>query len=338
MDNLILNSPLDMHLHIRQGEMLKSVLPISARQFAGGLIMPNLQPPIMTEEHLDNYHQEIINSLAEHNLKNSFVPYMTIFFKNSYDRNFLKSIREKITAVKIYPSGVTTNSEAGVLSLDLDEVGSVLEIMQDLNIPLSIHGETNGSVFEREAEFLPTYEMLARNFPKLKIMMEHISDRRTVELLNKYNNLYATVSLHHLSLTYDDILGGSLKPHLFCKPIIKSNKDREALRELVLSGNEKVMFGSDSAPHPREKKESSSGSAGIFSAPVLLSGIVSFFEKNDKLNLLDNFLSFNARKIYNLNNVVERKIELIRENWRVADQYAGVVPLFAGETLEWKVK
>ncbi len=222
------------------------------------------------------------------------------------------------------------------MSVDLDEVGKTLEAMEKLNIPLSIHGETNGTVFEREAEFLPTYELLAKTFPKLKIIMEHISDNRTINLLDKYENLYATVSLHHLQLTFDDLLGGALKPHLFCKPIIKSKIDREALRNLVFSGNKKVMFGSDSAPHLREKKESNSGSAGIFSAPVLLPSIVELFERFDKLELLNGFLSQNAKAVYNIMPPI-RKIKLVRENWQVENQYGGIVPLFAGETLKWRV-
>ncbi len=336
MENIFLDSPLDMHLHIRTGQILKDVLYFSAKQFSGGLIMPNLQPPVTTIEQLENYLNEIETELKNIGFKNKFKPYMSIFFKNSFDFNFLKSIKDKILIVKLYPNGVTTNSEGGVLSVDLDEVGKTLEAMEKLNIPLSIHGETNGTVFEREAEFLPTYELLAKTFPKLKIIMEHISDNRTINLLDKYENLYATVSLHHLQLTFDDLLGGALKPHLFCKPIIKSKIDREALRNLVFSGNKKVMFGSDSAPHLREKKESNSGSAGIFSAPVLLPSIVELFERFDKLELLNGFLSQNAKAVYNIMPPV-RKIELVRENWQVENQYGGIVPLFAGETLKWRV-
>jgi dihydroorotase len=332
MDKITINTPLDMHLHVRDGEMLKNVMEYSSKPFAGGLIMPNTLPPISSREEILSYRKRIVEAIGDE----QFEPLMSIFFKSSYDYELLESIKDLILVVKLYPSGVTTNSEGGVLSVDLDEVGETLSAMEKLGIPLSIHGETNGSTFEREAEFLPTYELLAKSFPKLKIIMEHISDRRTIELLDKYENLYATVTLHHLTVTLDDLLGGALKPHLFCKPIVKTSEDRDALQNLVLSGHKKVMFGSDSAPHPQEQKESGNGSAGIFSAPVLLQGVVELFDKNGKLENLQAFLSDNARRIYEL-NPKEKLVTLEKRNFTVADSYGGVVPLFAGEKLSWSL-
>ncbi len=332
MDKIILNSPLDMHLHLRDGDMLNSVIGFSSKYFSGGLIMPNTIPPITTKDEIISYRNRILSSMGS----DKFEPYMSIFFKSNYDYKFLDSLKNEILVVKLYPSGVTTNSEGGVVSVDLDEVGDTLSAMEQLGIPLSIHGETNGSVFEREAQFLPTYELLAKHFPKLKIIMEHISDRRTIDLLDKYENLFATVTLHHLTLTFDDLLGGSLQPHLFCKPIVKSSKDREALQKLVLDGHSKIMFGSDSAPHPKENKESANGSAGIFSAPILLQGLVELFDKNNQLDNLQSFISNNSQRIYNL-NPIEKRVVLERKEFQVPQIYDEVVPLFAGKKLAWSI-
>jgi dihydroorotase len=333
MDRVVLNSPLDMHLHVRDGEMLEKIGGYSFSQFSGGLIMPNILPPVTTAEDLSAYRERILKVVGE----DKFKPYMSLFFKSSYDKKFLESLRNQILIVKLYPSGVTTNSDGGVVSVDLDEMGDTLSAMEDLGIPLALHGETLGDPFEREAEFVPTFELLAKSFPKLKVMMEHISDRRTAEAIDKYPNLYATVTLHHMTKSRDDLLGGSLNPHLFCKPILKTKKDMEAVKELVFSGHPKVMFGSDSAPHPREKKESGKGSAGIFSAPVLLEGLVDLFDKNGKLHLLQDFVSNNAKRIYEI-DPPEKEITLVRKEKIVSEEYRGVVPLFAREKLGWSLE
>jgi dihydroorotase len=330
MDKIVLKSPLDMHLHLRDGEMLKRVGKYSFSQFSGGLVMPNIVPPVTSKKDLEAYRGRVLAEVGDE----KFLPYMSLFFKSSYRKEFLKDL--DILVVKLYPSGVTTNSDGGVVSVDIDEVGETLQAMQDLGIPLSIHGETLGDSFEREAEFIPTFELLAKNFPKLKVIMEHISDRRTVEILDKYPNLFATVTLHHLAKDRDDLLGGALNPHLFCKPILKTSKDREAIQELVFSGHEKVMFGSDSAPHQREKKESRNGSAGIFSAPILLEGLVTLFENFGKLELLQNFVSENAKKIYEI-SPPQKEIVLERVEKIVKEEYGGVVPLFANEKLNWSI-
>ena len=332
MNRIELNTPLDMHLHIRDGEMMQNVLPFSSSVFSGALIMPNLQPPITSKELLLNYKERIEKAQKFNNFK----PYLSLFFKKDYDFNFLQELKDDILVVKLYPSGVTTNSDDGVVSVNLDEVGETLSAMEKLGILLSVHGETNGITFEREAEFIPTYKLLAKNFPKLKIIMEHISDRRTVSLLDEFPNLFATVTLHHLIFTLDDLLGGSLKPHLFCKPIIKKLEDREALRNLVFSGHKKVMFGSDSAPHLKIKKESGNGFAGIFTAPVLLPALVELFEKFNALDKLQDFISDNAKRIYNI-NPPQKTIYLEKKSFQVQSEYFGIVPIFAGEKLIWKI-
>ncbi len=328
---IVLESPLDMHLHLRDGEMLKKVAPLSSKEFAGALIMPNLIPPVTTKKRVVEYKEEI----EQITKKDNFTPYMTLFFKSNYDLEFLKSVKEEILAIKLYPSGVTTNSQEGVK--EFDKLAPTLEAMSELGIVLAVHGESNGFVMEREREFLKVYEEIAKNFPNLKIVMEHITTKDSVELLGKFDNLFATITIHHLYLTLDDLAGGLLRPHLFCKPILKTPKDKEALQEVALSGYEKVMFGSDSAPHPREKKEAPGCAAGVFNAPVALSALAQLFAKKGKEENLQKFVSTNAQKIYNI-KPPKKVVKLVNELFKVPNEYEGVVPLFANEALEWRVE
>ncbi len=330
---ITLHSPLDMHLHLRDGDMLKIVAPLSSRDFAGGVIMPNLIPPVTTIEDVKAYKKRIKEAIGD----DDFEPFMTLFFKSDYDYDFLKEAKNYIKSIKLYPAGITTNSEGGVSSIDVEELRETLEAMSELNIPLCIHGESNGFVMDREKEFVPVYESLAKAFPNLKIIMEHITTKDSVEALKKYENLYATITLHHLFITLDDVAGGLLKPHLFCKPIAKRPEDRKALLEIALSGDKKVMFGSDSAPHPKSAKEAPGCAAGVFSAPIILPKLVELFDSYDKLDNLQAFVSDNAREIYNL-TPLKKEITLVKEEWEVPSDYNGVVPMFAGEILYWKVK
>ncbi|NLM99719.1 MAG: dihydroorotase [Campylobacteraceae bacterium] len=326
-----INSPLDMHLHLRQDKMLKVVAPLSAKYFAGGLIMPNLIPPITSLEMVKEYKKEILESIDE-----EFVPYMTLFFKDSYDEEFLKSIKDEVLAIKLYPSGITTNSEGGANLQDLTSLYPVLKLMSELQIPLCVHGESEGFVMDREKEFVEVYENLAKTFPKLKIIMEHITTKNSVELLDKFENLYATITLHHLLITLDDVAGGFLKPHLFCKPIAKRPEDRAALLEVALKAHPKVMFGSDSAPHPLHAKESCGCAAGVFTAPIALQALAQLFEKKGYLENLESFVSLNAQKIYNI-TPIEKRIKLIKKEFKVPEKYGDVVPMFAGKTLSWSI-
>ena len=216
-----------------------------------------------------------------------------------------------------------------------------LESMSKLGIPLCVHGETKGFVMDREKEFLPIYESLAINFPELKIIMEHITTKEAVELLEKYDNLYATITIHHLLLTLDDLVGGMLNPHAFCKPIVKRPEDREVLQKLALEAHPKVMFGSDSAPHPKYAKNCNDGAAGVFTAPISLQVLTEFFEKYQKLDNLNAFVSLNAQKIYNL-RVIEKPITLVKKDFVIPKEYRYkneiVVPLFSGETLAWSIE
>lgn len=331
-----LKNPLDMHLHLRDGDMLNLVGPLTSKTFSGALVMPNLVPPVTTKEALLFYKQRIIEACKD----DEFEPYLTLFFKNDYTFEFLEDIKDEIIAIKLYPAGITTNSETGVSSMDIEVLRPTLEVMSKLGIPLCIHGETNGFVMDREKEFLPIYELLAKNFPNLKIIMEHITTKDSVELLEKYENLYATVTLHHILITLDDVAGGMLNPHLFCKPIAKRPQDRTALLNAALKAHPKLMFGSDSAPHPKHKKECCGCAAGVFTAPIALQVLTELFEKYEALDKLNDFISFNAQRIYNL-KPKEKTIKLVKKDFVVPEIYEykneKVVPMFAGETLYWDI-
>ena len=327
-----LNAPLDMHLHLRDGEMLENIAKCSAKTFSGAIVMPNLVPPVSTKEEVLAYKNRIMEAVEDE----TFTPYMTLFFKPSYDKTFLASVKDEITAIKLYPAGITTNSEGGVSGFDIEELRPALEAMSELNIPLCVHGETNGFVMDREAEFASIYERLATAFPKLTIIMEHITTKSSVDLLDKYENLYATITLHHLLITLDDVAGGMLRPHLFCKPIAKRPEDRDALLRVALEAHPKVMFGSDSAPHPKHAKEACGCAAGVFTAPIALQVLVELFEKHNALDKLQDFISGNAQNIYTI-KVPEKTVILEEKPFTVPAEYNGVVPMYAEETLKYSI-
>jgi dihydroorotase len=324
--------PLDMHLHLRDGVMLENVAPLSAYSFSGALVMPNLVPPVETLEDIIAYKQRIMAAVPN----DFFEPYMTLFYKN-YDRAFLASVADKITAIKLYPAGITTNSEGGVSSFNVEEMRETLQAMSDMQIPLCVHGETDGFVMDREAEFMSIYELLAKNFPSLKIIMEHITTKAAVEMLDKYENLYATITVHHLLLTLDDVVGGMMKPHLFCKPIAKRPEDLDALLSVALAAHPKVMFGSDSAPHPQHKKESCGCAAGVFTAPIALQLLCEIFEQYNKLDNLQAFVSDNAQNIYGICPEF-KEVVLEKRTFVVPENYAGVVPMYAGLAIGWAIE
>lgn len=326
-----LTSPLDMHLHLRDDAMLRLVTPLSASSFAGGVIMPNLVPPVDSMAALESYRQRVCAACANE----PFDPMMTLFFK-SYGEIELTAAKDAIFGIKLYPAGATTNSEQGVRSLG--EAEATLKLMEEMGIPLLVHGETHGFVMDREEEFLSVYRDLARRYPRLSISMEHITTAAAVRLLDEFENLFATVTLQHLMITLDDVAGGLLRPHLFCKPIAKRPEDREALLKAAIEGHPKLMFGSDSAPHPVEAKEACGCAAGVFTAPVALPALAGLFEAHGALECLQAFVSDNACRIYGLEPPA-KKIVLVREPMQVPRTYEGqgksVVPMFAGEELSW---
>lgn len=332
-DRLVLDTPLDMHLHLRDGAMLRVVAPLSAETFSGAVIMPNLVPPVDSAEAVLAYRGRIIEACGDH----VFAPFMTLFFRD-YSAAELERARPHILGIKLYPAGATTHSEAGVRELEAAE--PTLARMEEMGIPLMVHGETHGFVMDREAEFVPHYDRLAAKFPRLRITMEHITTREAVACLDRHENLSATVTLQHLLITLDDVAGGLLRPHLFCKPLAKRAHDRDALLEAVLGGHPRIMFGSDSAPHPRHAKEASGCAAGVFTAPLALARLAQLFDHHGVLDRLQGFVGGHAREIHAVEPprkqvLVERAEFVVPASYGAGEET--VVPMHAGEALAWRV-
>ncbi len=338
-------NPFDMHLHLRDWEMLTQVAPLSAKQFCWALVMPNLVPPIEDLKYLEEYKNRILESVSKGlktSVDNIFTPYMTLNFRSDYSRKFLEQAKEKIIWIKMYPKGLTTNSDSWIEGFDLEELRPVLENMQELEIPLNIHWETDWFVMDAEREYAWIYEILAKEFPKLKIIMEHITTKQTAELVDKYDNLYATVTLHHLVLTLDNVAKWSLQPHNYCKPIAKTPEDRVVLLKKVLNWNPKIMFWSDSAPHPQDSKESEYCSAWAFSAPNALQALAEIFTRFWKQENLQNFVSNNAKNIYGeiLASAPEKTIILKLEENNIPEKIEwkiDIVPFMPGKKLSYKI-
>ncbi|MCY4545113.1 MAG: dihydroorotase, partial [Gemmatimonadetes bacterium] len=324
-----LHSPLDMHIHFREGDMLRRVAPLSARTFAGGVIMPNLVPPVDDFGRLERYAAEVRTAVAGH----AFEPYMTLFMR-PYTERELASMKDRIIGVKLYPEGVTTHSDTGVGNLR--DVEDTLARMEDMGIRLMVHGETSDFVLDRERAFLPVYEDLAARFPRLDIVMEHITTREAAALLDRHENMYATVTLQHLLITLDDVAGGLLNPHLFCKPIAKRPEDRDALLARALEAHPKLAFGSDSAPHPVDRKECAGCAAGVFTAPVALQMLVGLFEENGALDRLQAFVSDNAQRIYGV-APPEKTVVFEKTGAVIPERYGDVIPMYPGRKLDWTV-
>lgn len=332
---ITLDSPLDMHLHLRDGDMLKLVAPLSA-DFAGAVIMPNLVPPVTAPGAMLAYNQRIKDAMGQQ----PFSCYMTLFFtKQSEAQLTIAKNTPGFFGYKLYPAGITTNSEGGVANLA--DAESTLKMMEEMGIPLLVHGESHGFVMDREAEFLGIYRQLARQYPKLRICMEHITTAAALNLLEEHENLCATVTLQHLIITLDDVAGGALQPHLFCKPIAKRPGDRDALLQAALSGHPRLMFGSDSAPHPRSKKEACGCAAGVFTAPLALPKLAEIFAHHGALEQLQAFVSGNARRIHGICPIA-KQVTLQDTPMAVPASYRSygqqVVPMYAGEQITWSIK
>ncbi|CAM3264717.1 dihydroorotase [Helicobacter labetoulli] len=343
---LTLQNPLDMHLHLREGAMLDSVLPFTAQAFSAALVMPNLKTPITTTDLALAYKKQILESATKSGYTD-FMPFMSIFLTPSLDKNELQKAKlNGIRILKLYPKGATTGSENGVSEILDDKTLEVFALAQKLGFILSIHGESNGFCMDREFEFLRVFKHIATNFPELRIIIEHMSDRRSLEVIESYENLYATLTLHHISMNLDDVCGGMLNPHHFCKPMLKTKKDQQALLQAALNAHPKVSFGSDSAPHLESAKLSPKGAAGIFSAPVLLPALAQLFEEHNKLENLQAFVSDRAFGIYGLDsaNIPQKSVRLVREPSIVPSKInipfhnmGDIVPLFADKILQWRL-
>lgn len=331
MENIEIIKPDDFHVHLRQDELLKLTVRHCSDFFRRAIVMPNTIPPIASVETMEAYRAKIGSINSE------FTPLMTFKLLKSLSIEDVVAMKEAgALAGKLYPAGSTTNSSDGIK--DWREISELLSAMSDAGLVLSIHGE-DPSVFslDREKAYIPHILEISRRFPRLKIVFEHLSSAEGVNVVeNGPDNLCGTITVQHLLLTLDDIVGGSLNPHNFCKPVLKRPEDREAIERVVLEGNRKFFFGSDSAPHKITQKEKHSGSAGCFSSPIALPMLADFFVKHEKRELLEGFVSRYGADFYGLEYNRE-KITLVKERWRVPDEFSGVKPLFAGTTIDWKI-
>ncbi len=323
-----------MHVHLRQDDMLAQVLPHTTSQCAQALIMPNIMPPVLTADDMVAYQKAIVDLLPA---GSTFKPLMT--FKVTPNTTPIEITRLKdrgAVAGKLYPDGVTTNSQGGVT--DFKALYPVYEAMQEAGLVLCLHGEMPGIFsLDRESRFLTVLRDIAKNFSKLCIVLEHATTADAVACVKELSaNVACTLTVHHLYLTLDDIIGDRLDPHAFCKPVAKRPEDRDALVAAALSGNSKFFLGSDSAPHSVANKECACGAAGVYTAPVLLPALCQLFEKHGKIELLQDFISGFAAKFYGLEDNNET-ITLVQKSWTVPDVYDQVKPFMAGQTLRWQV-
>lgn len=339
---LQIRRPDDWHIHLRDDAMLHTVLPYTSEVCGRAIVMPNLVPPVTSVAAARAYRERILAALP---LQHRFQPLMTCYLTDSLDAAEVEhGFREGVfTAAKLYPAHATTNSSHGVTSIAA--IASVLERMQAIGMPLLIHGEVTDAhidIFDREARFIETVMIpLRQQFPRLKIVMEHITTREAAQYVLEANDLLgATITPQHLMFNRNHMLVGGVRPHLYCLPILKRNVHQQALRDVIASGNPRFFLGTDTAPHARHRKESSCGCAGVFNAPVALPAYATVFEEMGALSHFEAFCSENGPRFYGL-PLNEERITLVREAWTVPESIAlgeeSLVPFLAGETLNWRV-
>ena len=315
MEEIEIIKPDDWHVHFRDNDILKAVVPETSRHFARAIVMPNLVSPILTGKDAVKYKERIENAIPK---KDRFLPLMTIYLTETTNKKELCESFEKgqVFAAKLYPAGATTNSDSGVK--DIKKIMPLLETMSEVGMPLLIHGEVTNSeidIFDREKVFLDTtLDLICKNFPSLKITLEHITTKEATSYVSEGNmNLAASITPHHLALNRNSIFVGGIKPHNFCLPIIKREEHRKALVKAATSGNSKFFLGTDTAPHLIRDKESACGCAGVFNATYCLSILAQIFDNEVALSNLETFVSINGAKHYNLDKNKE-KIKLIKLN------------------------
>ncbi len=299
---LTIRRPDDWHLHLRDGAMLKAVLPETARHFARAIIMPNLVPPVVRGEDAALYRDRILAALPE---SMTFEPLMTLYLTENTDPSDVAAAHASglVKAVKLYPAGATTNSASGVR--DFDKVRGVLEEMAEIGLPLCVHGEVTDpeiDIFDREAVFIDRIlDPVRRATPRLRVVMEHITTKNGVDYARAGGvDLGATITTHHLVINRNHILVGGIKPHYYCLPVAKREEHRLALREAATSGDACFFLGTDSAPHIDPLKENACGCAGCFTATNTLSILAEVFETDGALDKLESFTSLNGPKFYRL--------------------------------------
>jgi len=340
---LTLTRPDDWHLHVRDGTALASVVPHTARQFGRAIIMPNLQPPVTSTTQALAYHERILSAVPA---GVDFTPLMTLYLTDNTTPDDIHEAHasQRVHAVKLYPAGATTHSDAGVT--DISRTYPVLEAMEKLGMPLLVHAEVTDAsvdVFDREKAFIDQHlEPLTVRFPALKVVLEHVTTRDGIDFVaNSADSVAATLTAHHLLLNRNAMFKGGIQPHAYCLPVLKRETHRRALLEAAISGKRKFFLGTDSAPHPRNRKETACGCAGIYTAHAALELYAQVFEEAGALDRLEAFASHYGADFYGLPRNQET-ITLEKTDWQVPDGYplgdTEVVPLFAGETLHWRVK
>ena len=341
-DHLTLLRPDDWHLHLRDGEALRAVLPHTARQFARAVVMPNLKPPVTTTALAAQYRQRI---LAARPTGSDFEPLMTLYLTDRTSPEEIDRACDSgfVIGCKLYPAGATTHSDAGVT--DISRIDAVLARMAERNLPLQIHGEVTADevdVFDREREFIErTLRPLAARHAGLRVIFEHITTAAAVEFVqNAREGIAATITPQHLLYNRNEMFRGGIRPHFYCLPVLKTEPDRQALLEAATSGHRRFFLGTDSAPHERHTKEAACGCAGIYSAHAALELYAEAFDRMGRLDRLEAFASLNGPDFYRLPRNTTT-VTLRRTNWQVPQVYAfgsgTVVPMRAGETLSWQL-
>ena len=342
-DALQIIRPDDWHLHVRSGEMLKSVIGMTAAQMGRAIIMPNLSPPVSNAAQAKQYHQEIMNALPA---DTRFTPLMVLYLTDNTTPKQIQTAFDGglVVAAKLYPAGATTNSDSGVT--DINNIYPSLEKMQQLGVPLLVHGEVTDAkvdIFDREAVFIEQIlSKVIEDLPDLKIVFEHITTKTAVDfVLSSGNNIAATITPHHLLANRNDMLVGGIKPHYFCLPILKRRDPHQlALLKAATSGNAKFFLGTDSAPHAKEHKESDCGCAGILNAHCAIELYATVFDSQNAMDKLEGFASFFGADFYNLPRNTDT-IVLKKQDWVVPSSYAfadsTIVPFMAGKMLNWKM-
>ncbi len=340
LNTLLLTRPDDWHVHLRDGPALSHTVPATAAHFSRALVMPNLSPPLTTLASLDAYRERILQqTLPQH----AFTPYMTFYLNAAVKPEDLIAASQHpyVLGAKYYPAGATTHSQQGAKSIA--ELYPLLELMQQLGLVLQIHGETTaGDIFHREAQFI--HEVLSQvvtQFPKLRIVLEHISSKEAVAFVQAApDHVAATITPQHLLYNRNDMLAGGIRPHYYCLPILKSQRDQHALHTAVVSGNPKFFAGTDSAPHAKSDKEAACGCAGVYSAPYAVALYAQLFDTLDALPRLNGFLGEHGAQFYQL-PATTQQLELVRKPQTIAGSLPFgeniVVPIAANQTLAWSV-
>lgn len=346
MTSLTIQTPDDLHLHFRDGDILQETVAATARCFRRAIVMPNLVPPVTTAALALEYKQRILDAAPKGSDKDSdFEPLMTIFLTNATTAEDIRAAKAAgIPAAKLYPAGATTNSDAAVSALE--QLSPIFEVMAEEGMLLLIHGEVTNSeidIFDREKVFIDRHlSIIAESFPTLKIVFEHITTKDAVEfVLAAGDNVAATITPQHLLLNRNDLLVGGVQPHNYCLPVLKRNIHQQALREVVASGSKKFFLGTDSAPHEKHRKESACGCAGCYSAWSAIELYAQVFEELECIDKLESFASHYGADFYGMARN-SGTITLERKEWTVPDEITlpngqPIVPFFAGKTLQWKL-